>query len=58
MLQGHQTWVFESKPVIIGNAAVGGPFESNCALADDFDMFNEELWMSITLLAPLMEVAP
>lgn len=45
MLQGHQTWVFESKPVIIGNAAVGGPFESNCALADDFDMFNEELWM-------------
>ena len=45
MLQGRQTWIFESKPVIIGNAAVGGPFESNCALADDFDMFTEDLWL-------------
>lgn len=45
MLQGRQTWVFESKPVIVGNAAVGGPFESNCALADDFDMFTEDLWL-------------
>jgi stage V sporulation protein AD len=45
LLQGRQTWIFESKPVIIGNAAVGGPFESNCALADDFDMFTEDLWL-------------
>ena len=29
MLQGHQTWVFDSKPVIVGSAAVGGPFEAN-----------------------------
>lgn len=45
MLQGRQTWVFESKPVIAGSAAVGGPFESKCALADDFDMFSEDLWL-------------
>lgn len=45
MLQGHQTWIFESKPVIVGNAAVGGPFESNSAIANDFDIFNEDLWM-------------
>ncbi|TYQ16233.1 UNVERIFIED_CONTAM: stage V sporulation protein AD [Acetivibrio alkalicellulosi] len=45
MLQGHQTWVFDSKPVISGCAAVGGPFESNSALADDFDRLNEDLWL-------------
>jgi stage V sporulation protein AD len=27
MLQGHQTWVFASKPAIIASAAIGGPFE-------------------------------
>ncbi|MDQ2086833.1 stage V sporulation protein AD [Herbivorax sp. ANBcel31] len=45
MLQGHQTWIFDSKPVIAGSSAVGGPFESKCALADDFDIFNEDLWL-------------
>ena len=28
MLKGHQSWVFNSKPVIISSAAVGGPFEA------------------------------
>jgi stage V sporulation protein AD len=37
MLQGHQSWVFENKPVIIGSAAIGGPFEAKGNLASDFD---------------------
>ncbi len=45
MLKGHQSWIFNSKPTIIGSAAVGGPFEGNGALADDFDILYEDLWL-------------
>jgi stage V sporulation protein AD len=45
MLKGHQTWFFESKPVIISSAAVGGPFEAEGALADDFDILHEDTWL-------------
>lgn len=45
MLQGHQTWVFESKPVIIGSAAIGGPFEAQGALVKDFDLLHDDLWL-------------
>lgn len=45
MLKGHQTWVFESKPVIIGSAAIGGPFEARGALAGDFDLLHDDLWL-------------
>lgn len=45
MLKGHQTWVFDSKPIILSSAAVGGPFESQGTLADDFDCFHEDLWL-------------
>jgi stage V sporulation protein AD len=45
MLQGHQTWVFEQRPVIRSSAAVGGPFEAKGALADDFDILHEDVWL-------------
>ncbi|HBF38648.1 MAG TPA: stage V sporulation protein AD [Firmicutes bacterium] len=45
MLQGHQTWVFNSMPVIRASAAVGGPFEAEGALHDDFDRLNADIWM-------------
>jgi len=45
MLKGHQSWIFDSKPTILGSAAVGGPFEGNGALADDFDIIHEDLWV-------------
>ncbi len=45
MLKGHQSWIFESKPTIIASAAVGGPFEGNGALANDFDILTEDLWV-------------
>lgn len=37
MLQGHQSWLFKSKPVIIGRASVVGPEEGNGPLGDRFD---------------------
>lgn len=45
MLQGHQTWVFPSKPVIIGSAAIGGPFEAQGNLAEDFDLLHGDIWL-------------
>jgi len=45
MLQGHQTWVFVSKPVIIGSAAIGGPFEGQGNLAKDFDLLHGDIWL-------------
>ncbi|WP_313559876.1 stage V sporulation protein AD [Ruminiclostridium cellobioparum] len=45
MLKGHQTWVFESNPVILASAAVGGPFEAQGALAKDFDILHDDLWL-------------
>ncbi|MCL6610790.1 MAG: stage V sporulation protein AD [Peptococcaceae bacterium] len=45
MLQGHQTWVFSSRPVIISTAAVGGPFEARGPLAEDFDLLHGDLWL-------------
>lgn len=45
MLKGHQTWVYESKPVIAGSSAIGGPFEAKGALAQDFDLLHDDLWL-------------
>ncbi|KJS48957.1 stage V sporulation protein AD [Desulfosporosinus sp. BICA1-9] len=45
MLQGHQTWVFDSKPTIIASAAVGGPHEAQGPLAEDFDLLHEDFWL-------------
>ena len=45
MLKGHQSWIFESKPTIIASSSVGGPFEGNGALAKDFDIITEDLWV-------------
>jgi stage V sporulation protein AD len=45
MNQKHRTWLFENQPVIVSSAAVGGPFEANGNLAEDFDMLHEDLWL-------------
>ena len=33
------------KPVIAGSAAVGGPFEAKGAIAEDFDLLHDDLWL-------------
>lgn len=45
MLKGHQTWVFDAKPVIRAAAAIGGPFEAKGTLAEDFDILHEDVWL-------------
>ncbi|WP_339149700.1 MULTISPECIES: stage V sporulation protein AD [unclassified Sutcliffiella] len=45
MLQGKQSWIFANKPVITSSAAIGGPFEANGLLANDFDMLHKDLWL-------------
>ncbi len=45
MLKGHQSWVFEAKPVIISSSAIGGPFEAKGALAGDFDKLHGDIWL-------------
>src|SRR6478752_213190 len=45
MLTGHRTWVFDQKPVIVSTGTVGGPFEANGALAEDFDLLHSDLWL-------------
>ncbi len=48
MLQGHQTWLFESRPVIRATGTVGGPFEAQGALAEDFDLLHGDIWLGET----------
>jgi len=43
MRQGHQSWVFANKPVILGASAIGGPFEAKGPLAKDFDTLHGDL---------------
>ncbi|USG67247.1 stage V sporulation protein AD [Brevibacillus ruminantium] len=43
MRQGHQSWFFPSRPVILGSSAIGGPFEAEGPLAEDFDITHGDL---------------
>ncbi|MZP30721.1 stage V sporulation protein AD [Heliobacterium undosum] len=45
MQQGHQSWRFDNKPVIVASAAVGGPFEAQGPLSKDFDLLHGDLWL-------------
>ena len=45
MLKGHQTWVFDKRPMITATGVTGGPFEANGKLANDFDLLFEDLWI-------------
>jgi stage V sporulation protein AD len=45
MRKGHQSLIFENKPVILASAAVGGPFEAKGALAEDFDILHGDMWL-------------
>lgn len=45
MLQGHQSWVFQSQPVITASSAIVGPFEGKGPLANDFDVIHGDTWI-------------
>lgn len=43
MLKGHQSWMFEKKPKLLGAATVVGPFEGQGPLAEDFNIIHGDL---------------
>jgi stage V sporulation protein AD len=45
MRQGHQTWIFHNKPLILASAAIGGPYEARGPLAMDFDTLHGDLYL-------------
>jgi stage V sporulation protein AD len=45
VLVGHQTWVFDNKPVILTTGTVGGPFEANGMIPNDFDLLHDDMWL-------------
>lgn len=45
MLQGQQSWLFTNRPVLLATAAVGGPFEARSAVAADFDILHDDMWL-------------
>jgi stage V sporulation protein AD len=48
MLQGHQSWLFANKPVLLATASVVGPMEGKGPLADEFDIVHGDLTMGET----------
>ncbi|WP_232726095.1 stage V sporulation protein AD [Bacillus sp. FJAT-42315] len=44
-MEKQRTWLFANKPVILSTGVVGGPFESNGKIADDFDILHGDLWI-------------
>ncbi|WP_099157886.1 stage V sporulation protein AD [Virgibacillus ndiopensis] len=45
MLTGHRTWIFENKPTILSTGTVGGPFEANGNIPNDFDLLHDDIWL-------------
>lgn len=45
MRLGHRTWYFENNPKIISTGTIGGPFEANGAIPNDFDTLHADLWL-------------
>lgn len=45
MLAGHRTWIFNNKPVIVSTGTVGGPFEANGNIPNDFDLLHDDMWL-------------
>src|SRR5690625_2969767 len=43
---GHSTWVFNNRPTIISSGVVGGPFEAQGKIANDFDILHEDTWLN------------
>jgi stage V sporulation protein AD len=48
MLQGHQSWLFKNRPVLLATATVVGPEEGKGPLADEFDIVHGDLTLGET----------
>ncbi|WAA13085.1 stage V sporulation protein AD [Fervidibacillus halotolerans] len=45
MLAGGQSWIFNRSPIILSTGIVGGPFEREGRIPEEFDYFYDDLWM-------------
>ncbi|UOQ48031.1 stage V sporulation protein AD [Gracilibacillus caseinilyticus] len=45
MITGKQTWLYDTPPTIISTGVVGGPFEEQGNIPNDFDYFYTDQWM-------------
>jgi len=45
MVKGNQSFIFQSKPVIISSATVGGPLEGEGPLGEDIDILHDDPYM-------------
>src|SRR5690625_3465347 len=45
MLMGHSSWKFHNQPTILSTGVVGGPFEAQGKIANDFDILHEDTWL-------------
>ncbi|MGI5997664.1 MAG: stage V sporulation protein AD, partial [Lutispora sp.] len=45
MVKGNQSFIFQSKPVIISSATVGGPLEGEGPLGEDIDILYDDPYM-------------
>lgn len=45
MRQRKTSWIFENNPRIIATGTVGGPFEAEGAIPNDFDTLHADLWL-------------
>ncbi|TXK84052.1 stage V sporulation protein AD [Paenibacillus sp. N3.4] len=43
MLKGHQSWIFENRPVILSTGTVVGPDEGQGPISEDFDIVHGDL---------------
>lgn len=45
-MKGKQTWVFDNPPTILATGVVGGPFEKQGNISEDFDHFYSDQWIN------------
>ncbi|HLS67016.1 MAG TPA: stage V sporulation protein AD [Pseudogracilibacillus sp.] len=45
MKMGQHSWQFTSNPALISTGVVGGPFEANGKLKEDFDHLYDDIWL-------------
>lgn len=45
MRKGSQSLIFNNNPIILASTAIGGPFEAKGALAEDFDVLHDDIWL-------------
>jgi stage V sporulation protein AD len=46
MRTGRRTWVFDQPPVILSTGVIGGPYEADGNIPNDFDILHDDMWLN------------